>query len=368
MNKKLKSLALACLLLVSPSLCAGSADNTGSSVPSVVAVALVAMAAHYGYRYWTTPDTSMPTLDELQVTTLIPVEKPVDSTVRVYTIDQADCLMKTKKFDLLVDIDGKLYRAQNGIPSNIKNFEQVSIYSGGFSNNCRPHASSVMRMIKQGSMHGACVTFNYAPDYSRARFNFCQEQDTVCLDLVYQTLLEKNPNARVMLRGGCKGAANTLHFLAYKAAHGENVSNIKAAVIESAPLSVERALSHYPLSHGLARLTFPNYDPKNKTMLDAKTMPNIPLFFGRIPTDTIADAGDIAKMVRHVQQVGNKNNAWLFTARESIRHGLICKLKDYQLALNAFYKQCDLAHNLPADDEQRAIDLLREAKESAESL
>jgi len=368
MNKKLKSLALACLLLVSPSLFAGSADNTGSSVPSVIAAAVVAVAAHYGYRYWTTPDTSMPTLDELQVTTLIPVEKPADSTVRVYTIDQADSLMKTKKFDLLVDVDGKIYRAQSGIPGEINNFDQVSVYSGGFYNNCRTQASSVLRMIRLDGMHGACITFNYAPDYSRARFNFCQEQDIACLDLVYKNVLEKSPHARVVLRGACKGGVTTLHFLAHKAAHGEDVSNVKAAVIESAPLSVERALSHYPFSHGLARLTFPNYNPKNKTILDAKIMPNIPLFIGRIPGDMIADVGDTAKTVRHVQQVGNKNNAWLFTARESIRHGLICKLKDYQLALNAFYKQCDLAHNLPADDEQRAIDLLKEAKESAESV
>jgi hypothetical protein len=368
MNKKMKSLALAGLLLVSPSLFAGSADNTRGYVPSIVAAAAVAVAAHYGYRYWTTPDTSMPTLDELQVTTLIPVEKPTDSTVLVYTIDEADSLMKNKKFDLLVDVNGKFYRAQNGIPSDIKNFDQVSIYSGGLYNNGRTHASSALKMIRLNGMHGACITFNYAPDYSRTRFNFGQEQDIACLDLVYKNLLEKNPDARVVLRGACKGGVTTLHFLAQKAAHGEDVSNVKAAVIESSPLSAERALSHYPLSHGLVRFTFPNYNPNNKTILDATVMPNVPLFIGRIPGDTIANHDDIGKTVRHVQHVGNKNNAWLFTARESIKHGLICKLKDYQLALNAFYKQCGLAYNLPVDDEQRAIDLLKEAKESAERV
>ncbi len=367
MNKQIKSLVLTSLLLLSPSVFAGLADTVTDYAPSLVAAASVAVAGHYGYRYWRTPDTSIPTFDELHVTTLIPVEKQAGCAQKIYTVDQAGPILKNKKFDLLIDVDGQLYRVQNGIPDALKNYEQVSIYSGGFSNSCRPHASSVMRMIARGSMHGACITLNYAPDYSRARFNFCQEQDSVCLDLVYKALLEKNPDVRVLLRGGCKGAANTLHFLAYKAERGEDVSNIKAAVLESPPLSVERALSYYPFSHALARFAFPNYNPKSNTILDAKAMPNVPLFFGRIPTDTIANADDIGSMVHHVQQVGNESNVWLFTARESVWHGKISKLKNYQLALNAFYKQHGCAHNLTAEDEQRAFDLLHEAKVSAES-
>lgn len=289
---------------------------------------------------WFSADTSMPTLEQLNVVTFTPIQDAGLETVATNP-DQVISTLKAKSGIIRVKED--LYRIQAGIPDTIKEQNRpITIYSGGYSNHGRPYGFCVYRAMQAGIIRGPCVVFNYATDTRRA-FNFCQEQDLKCVDLVYQDLIEKHPEAQIILYGACKGATNKLRFLAEKAEQNKSLENIKAIIVESPALSPKLALQYWknggPISHWLCRLVLPNYRPdKLKTLFDANAFPtNIPVLLGSLPDDTISALPDITRMKSHLILLDADIQHFICTGKDvEIRHGRIYQSEQWQHAVNEF--------------------------------
>jgi hypothetical protein len=348
-----------------------------SKVRSLVLCASMPVLA--GYRWLNTPDTTMPTLESLKVATIVPIEPHEVQDMSKVLVDKKaikKTLSKSSMSELLrmfipwykkhtpVDetilINNQYYKVQEGIPANIAQHQNITIRSGGCYD---PRAYSAYVGVKAGNTHGPCITFSY-PTSTRAAFNYCQEQDVSCIDLIYQDVVKKSPQANISLYGTCKGGTNILRFLAEKAEHNEDVSNVKAVALESPTISVKHAIGQYGI-HPFVGMIFPNYNPRAKTILDAKKMPaHVPIFIGRLENDTVSKFDHTNQLVRHLNAVGSQNQTYLLTTTESdIRHGLLGKAKDYHQALNTFYQ----VHNLPHTQDINEQLLKRASAEALEA-
>jgi hypothetical protein len=305
------------------------------------------------YTWWFKPDRSLPSLDKLNIVTFLPIESCSDDSVVNEADDGRDGVIDLlKKKDGVVEIEGKLYRIYNGIPEEIKNFkEPINLYLGGFSNSGYPHAFSIYKGIKEGTMIGPCIVFESVTD-TRRTFNFCQEQDLHCVDIVYKDLIKKHAKARIILKGGCKGAAVYLRYLAEKAKHG-GLENIKALIANYPPISVKDALKDIryggALSHLFCRFTLPNYNPHSKTILDATDFPSdIPVLLSCLPkgNDRISDLDDMRRIRDHLESLGV--NIELFVSKgiaedgKILGHGQLGRAKDYQEKILEFLGNHDL--------------------------
>lgn len=302
------------------------------------------------WRYLFTPDRSLPSLHDLNIVTLLPL---VDCKEKIDVVDESKdgrdkVIDILRKKDGIISVQGRLYKIYSGVPKEISLLQEpITLYSGGYSNGRLPYAFSAYKGIKEKSIEGPCIVFEYPTD-SRRAFNFGQNQDLHCVDLVYKDILKKYSTASIILKGGCKGAAIYLRFLAEKAEQGEPLENIKAVIANSPPVSVKSALKNIRnggvLSHTLCRLVFPNYNPRAKTIMDAKAFPaNIPVFLASLPHDTISDLSDIQAMTRHLTEQGAKIEhfvsqgiAWEYGKKVQLTHGQIGRASDYQKPLEDF--------------------------------
>ncbi|MGC2310577.1 MAG: hypothetical protein WA432_03090 [Candidatus Babeliaceae bacterium] len=326
-----------------------------------------------GYRWLRTPHTELPNLDQLNVVSFLPVERTdLDSKDIIQSGNSKEIkkLLRQKNINAILLINNQLFKVQNNIPDDIKNHSHVSIYSRGCS---LKGASSTYIALKVGTINGACISFDYDVTDTLKAFNFCQKQDLHCLDLVYKGLLAKNPNAQVLLHGLCKGGTNILRYIAEKTEQSKQneLSNIKAIIIESPPISVEKIICNYPgfpLSHSFLRLILPNYDYQAKTILDAQKMPsNIPLLIGRIKVDKICTYEETSNLVKHLNKIGCKDNLWLFTSQEKVGHAFMGKAQDLRQTVNAFLKQNGFPFHSQNNDEE-ASNMLKKAQEEAQTL
>jgi hypothetical protein len=293
--------------------------------------------------WWKTPDKALPTFNQLNVVTFTPVDIPSDTLSQNLTNTPTATVLKHLKKSMItqnVIINGRAYKVQNGIPNSFR--EPVSVYSGGYSNHGRPYAYSGYNAIKAGLVPETCVTFEFPTD-TRRGFNFCQEQDLKCLELVCKKIVKKSPEASIILHGACKGAANNLRFLAESAENNTTeryVKNIKAVIAESPPLSVEKALQHTFMSCITLPLIphiFPNYNSKAKTIMNAKKFPKIPVLVASLPHDTISDLKDVRTMNKHLTDIGGTITH--FVSKETkFRHGKIGRTEDYRSNVSSFLK------------------------------
>lgn len=291
--------------------------------------------------HWRQPDVSLPSLEELNVVTFIPVSTSSDTNS---SQDHVLKLLTSKTSGNLI-VNGTIYEVYRGIPEKIKTSDApISVYSGGYSNNRRPYAYCGYTSIKAGLVPGACVTFDFATDTRRA-FNFCQEQDLHCIKTVCNEIVKAKPNASLILHGACKGAANNLRFLAEQAERSQQeecLKNIKAVICESPPISVKKALSCTPLAPvtlALMPLVLPNYNPEAKTIMDAKKFPAIPVMIGSLPKDTISNLDDVIAMNNHLIQNCGATVTLFVSEEDKIIHGEIGKAVDYQNSVTLFLNQ-----------------------------
>lgn len=318
------------------------------------------------YRWWVSPDHSLPTLEQLNMMTIVPVD---DSDTLYTVVDEAKdgeaALIKIlKRKDGVFRCQGQLYKVYSGIPDDMSMCQDaIVLYSPGYSNLGKPFALSAYKAIKLGIIQGSCVIFECSTDTRRA-FNFCQDQDLHCINLACSALLEKHPEAKIILKGGSKGAALNLRFLAEKAERNEPLDNIKAVLADSPPLSVKDALKSIytagPISHFLCRLVLPNYNPHAKTIMDAQAFPrDIPVLISSLPYDSISDLNDMKKMVQHLQSLGANiehfvsEGVWRDDKGKTITliHGKIGRAQDYQSNVKKFLAEHGLYKELFKDSQ-----------------
>lgn len=311
------------------------------------------------YAVWFKPDCTMPSLDDLNIVSLLPIECCSDDYVVSEAQDGKDRVINLlKKKDGIITIKGKLYKIYNKIPKKIRKYEEpINLYLGGFSNSNHPHAFSVYKAIKEGTMQGPCIVFECAPDAHRRTFNFCQEQDLECVDLVYNDLLEKHNDAQIILRGGCKGASVYLRFLAEKAENGKTLENIKACIANYPPISLKDALKDIRyggvFSYWFCRFTLPNYNPNSKTILDATAFPtDIPVLLTCLPRgfDRITDLEDMERINEHLKSLRATIDLFVSEGyakddngkQVKLGHGQLGRAKDYQKVVISFLKNQQL--------------------------
>lgn len=312
------------------------------------------------YRWWFNPDRSFPTLDKLNIVTFLPIDSRDDQDHVISESNGKNAIINLlKKKEGIISIQGQLYKIYSGIPDEIKTYnEPIFLYSGGYSNAGHPYAFSAYNGIKRSNIQGPCIVFEYATDTRRA-FNFCQEQDLHCVTIAYEEIIKKHSEARIILKGACKGAAAYLRFLAEKASNNEPLDNIKALIAESPPISVKSALKHIRnggiVSHTLCRFTLPNYNPALKTIMDATTFPtNIPILLASLPHDTISDLSDMKDMKKHLDTLGADIEHFVSCGTTedengnfiTLNHGKLGRANDYQKALNKFFIKHELRQEI----------------------
>jgi hypothetical protein len=321
--------------------------------------------------YWRKPDTSFPTLDELNPVTFVPVgnEMPMNKSLQrmSYPADTAPkiVLKILKKRPIprsTIIIRGKTYTVQSGILDDssghksssplepcVVNLDQpmpISVYHGGYSNEGKPYAYCGYTAIKSGLIPGACVTFDLATN-TRRRFNFCNDQSIGCVKTVCSEIKNKQPKAPIILHGACQGATNNLRFLTNQNKSGDPeklLPQIKAVIAESPSISTAKALAQTPFSWltlSLMPYIFPHYNPNAPTIMDDKPLSgNIPVLIASLPKDTISDLSDVNKMK---QGLSKGNNISLFVSKEEeIQHGQIGKALDYRKKARKFLETNNL--------------------------
>lgn len=236
--------------------------------------------------------------------------------------------------------DGRIARAREGIPVALADWAgDVTVYCGGIARIARWPVVSALKMMGAGSIPDlVVVTYLNANDLD-GRLSFGGPQDAADLKTILDHLLERIPRVRALvLRGSCKGALTVLAFLG---AYSDSVAagRVRAAILDSPPLQLERSLSNYmPGLYTLARwFYFRGYKPENRDILDVTRFPpHVALFFAAIDGDAIAPPQDVDRIARHFARLTTAP-IWNYTApRGSARHGRVSTLPGHRERLLAF--------------------------------
>ncbi len=195
------------------------------------------------------------------------------------------------------------------------------------------------------------ISFDGLTNY-RSYFNFGQQLDQDCLNTVYEATIQKNPRAKIVLFGSCKGSTTILNYLTnpnnkYK----KFDEHIKAVLLESPSISLDSIVLHIARNHVpkplqfilpyLFAATFPSYQWKQKTMIDytANLPNNIPILIGYLQQDKTANYQDILKIVDSFLKAG-KNNVHVFKSNNTeLLHGHLSKANDFQEKARKFFAE-----------------------------
>jgi len=215
----------------------------------IAAATVGALAAVKLIHYWFTPDRSFPTINKLNITTFLPI---VSADNQPIARTKPAILACMKKKSGIIEIKGKLYQLEAGIPEKINTFPVCTIYSPGMLTSVISPAFFAYTSIKAENIpHGACIAFDY-PTRARRSFNFCQEQDLHCLKTVYKELISKHPKAQVVLFGACIGATSILRMITTTE---EPLTNVKAVIVESPVISPKKNTLSF--DYGRTHITYP---------------------------------------------------------------------------------------------------------------
>ena len=171
--------------------------------------------------------------------TFLPIDNLTEEQKNLAEVSPEDTIKRRK--GVIKIKDDLYYEVIPNVPDTIQNCkDSVTIYSCGLNYfNCvwdsrqgiykRHFAHGLYNGLRLGNIKGPAIVFEYVCD-ARRSFNFGQEQDVACLELVYEELIKKHSQASVVLQGGCKGGMTILRFLAERAGQGKSFENIKAAI------------------------------------------------------------------------------------------------------------------------------------------
>ena len=210
------------------------------------------------------------------------------------------------------------------------------------------------------ALSGTCIAFEY-PD-TLTTLNIAQELDQKCLNTVTDEVIEQGHP--FVLFGKCRGATNILTLLTKKPKEYLE-KNVRAAIIESAPLSLKhiceqtmRALPvlnwFYWLSdkkttaalYALFRLVLTNHRYEESTILNnlSNIPQDMPILIAHVLKDTVVFDQDIKTLLQKLLETGHTCVHLLLFDDTKLDHYTISSAPAYPLAVNAFLKRYQLPH------------------------
>jgi len=295
--------------------------------------------------YWLKPDRTFATLKQLNIVTFLPVS---NSNGNCVARTEKDILKILRKREGLIEINSTIYKLSKGIPEEISNITQpVTLFNCGYPSLPQKVNNMAYRahiFIKAGLIQGPCVVYDYPHD-TRKGVNFCQEQDLHVFGCAYNSLIEKNPQAKIILYGICKSATISLLFLAKNSDHN-NFENIKAIIAESPLISFRQILKNFGcdnrFSHALVKMFLPNFNLQPTTIFDAQAFPeNIPVLIGNLPHDRITTHTDVTSIVNHLTKL-NVHVEHFVSNKSHLKHGRLGQDSDFKTKVIEFLQQHQL--------------------------
>ncbi len=194
------------------------------------------------------------------------------------------------------------------------------------------------------------ISFDY--DDSKDGFSFGQTNAIIILQAVYDAVLEKNPNARIVLIGDCRGAKVALELIT------QPQKNLKALILMTPFISARdlidriagKYLSYLPLSHKILHRFFKFYFPNYNEKLDSleKRLVNFPLdlptFIAHRESDTLVGHHTIRKLEKILTTIGSKNVELLIVQDTTYSHSRLTENKEVQESINTFLKKYGLPY------------------------
>ncbi len=189
------------------------------------------------------------------------------------------------------------------------------------------------------------------PDERRS-FNFGQELDQACIKVVYDEVVAKNPHAKIILTGDCRGSLNALKFAT------TNPKNLDAIVLLSPFTSAKELtqelsknyLQNYfgkgsnTLLQNFFQWWFPNYDPAQDNLMEQlDKITGKKIFIAHRIGDTLVSDETVTNLA---EQLNKNNDLYLALINDtSAKHAKLMQITECQELINAFYERYSMPCN-----------------------
>lgn len=343
---------------------------------SIFAVIFTALLAHTGTGQLQATQT--PTLESIYATTITPGDESVapSKTVYGYLYDlnngqkaQAQDLLLSKTKQSVVHIEPGVHCqsvahgepvfvfSTSFLPEPVKTPGKLQFYWPGAPGRALYSAGYY---FSNKTLSATCIVFEY-PD-TPTTLNIAQELDQKCLNTVTDEVIRQGHP--FVLFGKCRGATNILTLLTEKPKEYLQ-KNVRAAIIESAPLSLKhiceqtmRALPvlnwFYWLSntkstaalYALFRFVLRNHHYQESSILNnlSNIPEDMPILIAHVLKDTVVYDQDIKTVLQKLLETGHTNVHFLLFDNTHLDHYTISGAPAYPLAVNAFLKRYQLLH------------------------
>jgi hypothetical protein len=228
------------------------------------------------------------------------------------------------------------------------------------------------KYIKMNIINGPCITFDYFD--ARTTLSFGQDNEKEMLKIAYNEMVSKNPHAKNIFVGLCRGARLGLDFAT------ENPKNLAGMILESPLISFKDA-THYmgktylcgfpgsgSFMHAFLGYWFPSYEPaKDDIITKLKNIPHdLPILIGHLKTDAVV-SDDILHAA--LQELKERKNIYLVVIDDKTKklfHGKLSETNQFQRVCNAFLAAYGKTHN--AQLAQEGKQLLEAARANAHKM
>jgi len=339
-----------------------------------IALSSLVLAAG-GLYLWNNPMKVSPKLEDFHLLTYMPTDA-VDNADNKLSIDDIDQAIKTGnrtnlngRYTAMADKSVKLV---SDIPSGVTGtlYIYVSGLAGRSSSAPYQHpsngAATVYKLFERGIIKNApCVSFAGPTQYRRT-VNFGQELDQECLNMVYEEVVKRNPQAKIVFLGVCIGATTILNYLAGPLGGIEKFSHLHAVVLESPYISFNEVVRHMGNSYlpfGLKWLlpaVFKQWFINAKTDISStqilKSYKNIPtnvkMFISCLKNDAVCSRQNIEKIKKSLDgnlqepvQVFDCPAVYQYEGTtKTAKHGRLFGISENQTAITDFLKNHELDH------------------------
>ncbi len=349
-------------------------------------IGVVAFAAYKGHKTIRTPQQFTPSLDNLNVLLLSPMQEvniPNAKTIRdvVRDIEQK----KIKDGDILrvnKNSGPTFWRISKNLTASDEYGDGLFIYSRGNSDRTIEMIDNAIgsigtprngggileayKYIKDNIINGPCITFDF-PD-TRGTLSFGQHNEEECFRMVYDEVIRNNPNKKIICIGKCRGALIDA---------SKSFKNLSLLIAESPLLSFKKATQRMEKSYtpwlpysGSFMYHFfsyllPAYNPEADTLLEKiQHIPiHIPILIGHLKNDEVISDQAIEQAL---QKLENREHLYLTVVNDTTKkiwHGKLDETKPFQQVCNAFLAAHNYIHD--ASLAQEGQSLLEKARDNA---
>ncbi len=231
--------------------------------------------------------------------------------------------------------------------------------------------------LKNSIINGTFVTFDYF--FDGKDFDLGQGINIDALKKIYSEVINKNPQAPIIIAATCIGAKIALEF-----AVTHNPEHVKAMILESPFIDVKNVvynlgknyLNWFPFADtsnkaSMIQSIIELYAPHCKETINLphanlnKINPNIPLFIAHLKNDSMCSDEQMYQLVADLRKSGNTNIYLLVLQDTKTKHGHLNQKKEFSQAANAFLAEHNLPHDKQLAAEGKAI--LADAKYTAQA-